>query len=134
MLPPMLHLPGSAALSAARLGKRLARVQAGNPGVTALAAEFVHFVDADTLADDARAVLARLLSYGPRQAPRALAGRHLWVVPRLGTISPWSSKATDIARICGLGGQVRRIERGIAWTIAGDVSDDAALRRALHDR
>jgi phosphoribosylformylglycinamidine synthase len=137
MLVPMLHLPGSAALSAARLAKRLARVQAGNPGVTALAAELVHFVDvADDapLPDDARAVLARLCTYGPRQAPRALAGRHLWVVPRLGTISPWSSKATDIARICGLGERVKRLERGIAWTIAGDVSDEAVLRRALHDR
>jgi phosphoribosylformylglycinamidine synthase len=134
---PMLHLPGTAALSAARLAKRLARVQSTNPGVTALAAEYVHFVDVAgdaPLADTARAVLARLLTYGPRQAPRALAGRHLWVVPRLGTISPWSSKATDIARICGLGERVKRIERGIAWTVAGDVGDEAALRRALHDR
>ena len=44
-----------------------------------------------------------------------VTGRELFVVPRLGTISPWSSKATDIARNCGLR-DVRRIERGIAWT------------------
>src|SRR5438552_18122100 len=125
MLLAMLHLPGSAALSAARLAKRLARVQAGNPGVTALAAEYTHFVDVvDAGLDErGRSVLARLLTYGPRQAPRALAGRHLWVVPRLGTISPWSSKATAIARIRGLGTEVERIERGVAWTLAGDLGD-----------
>src|SRR5687767_4797128 len=103
MLLPMLHLPGTAAFSAGRLAKRLARVQAENPGVTAVAAEYVHFVDTaadstgrETIDERTRTVLARLLTYGPRAAPRALAGRHLWVVPRLGTISPWSSKATDI--------------------------------------
>ena len=62
-----------------------------------------------------------------------MAGRRLLVVPRLGTISPWSSKATDIAHICGLA-EVRRIERGIWYTLAGDVADEAALRGALHDR
>jgi phosphoribosylformylglycinamidine synthase len=54
-------------------------------------------------------------------------------VPRIGTISPWSSKATDIAHICGLA-SVRRVERGVAYSIAGEVADEAALRRALHDR
>src|SRR6185369_832501 len=48
-------------------------------------------------------------------------------------ISPWSSKATDIARTCGLQG-VRRIERGVWYTVAGTIADEAALRRALHDR
>jgi phosphoribosylformylglycinamidine synthase len=56
-------------------------------------------------------------------------------VPRLGTVSPWSSKATDIAHICGLAG-VRRIERGLRWTVHGDLAPSAgpALAAALHDR
>jgi phosphoribosylformylglycinamidine synthase len=55
------------------------------------------------------------------------------VVPRIGTISPWSSKATDVAHNCGLG-RVRRVERGIWYTVAGQVHDEPALRAALHDR
>ncbi len=129
----MLIVPGRAALSPARLDKRLARVRASNPNVTALAADHVHFVDAEALTDAARHVLDRLLTYGPRGASSSLSGRRLLVVPRIGTISPWSSKATDIARICGLDA-VRRIERGVMWTIAGDVGDERALAAALHDR
>jgi phosphoribosylformylglycinamidine synthase len=60
-------------------------------------------------------------------------GRRLLVVPRLGTVSPWSSKATDIAHSCGLA-RVKRIERGILYVIVGEVADEAALRRAIHDR
>jgi hypothetical protein len=78
-------------------------------------------------------VLDRLLHYGPRVEEHALAGRRLLVVPRIGTISPWSSKATDVAHNCGLA-KVRRIERGIWYTVAGDVSDPAGLRAAIHDR
>ncbi len=131
---PMLTIPGARALSSARLEKRLVAIRVANPGVTELHAEHVHFVDVKGELDEAaRAVLARLLSYGPREARRSLDGARLFVVPRLGTISPWSSKATDIARICGLS-NVRRIERGVAWTIAGTIDDEGALRRALHDR
>ena len=75
-----------------------------------MSARFVHFVD-DTaqLSDQGRSVLGQLLEYGPRLSLSDVTGRELCVVPRLGTISPWSSKATDIARNCGLG-DVRRIE------------------------
>ncbi len=64
-------------------------------------------------------LLERLLTYGPREAADAprVAGAEVIVVPRFGTISPWSSKATDIAKVCGLDA-VRRIERGIVWTLA----------------
>ena len=66
-----------------------------------------------------RDVLERLLTYGPRaqQETEDSRGESLLVVPREGTISPWSSKATDIARVCGLE-VVRRIERGITHTIS----------------
>jgi phosphoribosylformylglycinamidine synthase len=133
----MLEIAGAPAFTPARLQKRLAALRARNPGVTDLAAAFAHFVDIDGALDaEERRLLERLLTYGPRvPAGRepTRAGRKLLVVPRLGTISPWSSKATDIARICGLL-RVRRIERGIWYTVAGTVSDEASLRRALHDR
>ncbi len=129
----MLVLPGAPAFTPARLDARLARLRAANPGVEAAQASYVHFVDLEgELESEARAVLGRLLTYGPRRERREPEGRRLWVVPRLGTISPWSSKATDIARICGLAA-VRRVERGVAWAVAGEVADEGALRRALHD-
>ena len=129
-----LVLGGAPALSAARLAKQLARVQRGNPGVTALAAEHVHLVQlARPLTVDERALLDRLLTYGPRRAQAAVVGLTLLVVPRLGTISPWSSKATDIAHTSGLDA-VRRLERGTRWTVAGDVVDADALHGALADR
>ena len=61
------------------------------------------------------------------------SGRRLIVVPRLGTISPWSSKATDIAHVCGLT-KVRRIERGISYVVVGEIVDEAGFVRALADR
>ncbi|HEY8926557.1 MAG TPA: phosphoribosylformylglycinamidine synthase [Polyangia bacterium] len=132
----MLELHGAPALTPARLEKRLAVVRAANPEVTQLSATFVHFVDlAAPLDAAASGVLARLLRYGPRVAPAPLMApsARLLVVPRLGTISPWSSKATEIARGCGLEA-VRRIERGIWFAVTGSVRDVGALGAALHDR
>jgi phosphoribosylformylglycinamidine synthase len=132
----MIELAGAPAFTPARLEKRLAAVRAANPAVTALGATFVHFVDESApLGPKDSAVLERLLRYGPRVVPTPIASpaKRLLVVPRLGTISPWSSKATDIARGCGLEG-VRRIERGIWYDVAGTISDEPALRAALHDR
>jgi phosphoribosylformylglycinamidine synthase len=133
----MIEIAGARAFTPARLEKRLAAVRARNPGVTGLDAAFAHFVDVDgALPAAERGVLERLLRYGPR-APEARAdaagARRVLVAPRVGTISPWSSKATDIARICGLP-RVRRIERGIWYAVAGAVADETGLARALHDR
>jgi phosphoribosylformylglycinamidine synthase len=127
-------LPGRPAFTPTRLAKRLARVREDNPGVTAVQARFVHLADlAAELDERGRAVLQRLLEYGPRLDEAPLEGLRFWVVPRFGTISPWSSKATDIAHSCGLHA-VRRLERGVEWTVAGAVRDAATLERALHDR
>src|SRR6266481_4368848 len=113
----MLQIPGPPALSAFRIAKLLDRLGAREPAVTGLAARFMHFADlAQPLSAPERAVLGELLSYGPRRELEAGAGECLLVVPRAGTISPWSSKATDIARVCGLAG-VRRIERGIEYRV-----------------
>jgi phosphoribosylformylglycinamidine synthase len=131
----MLTLPGAAALSDARLRQRLEALRARAPQLSAVHAEHVHFVDVTgPLTERDGDVLARLLEYGPTRAPRALEGLARVVVPRLGTISPWSSKATDIARIAGLAA-VRRIERGTRWVLAGAHERDLpALLPLLHDR
>jgi phosphoribosylformylglycinamidine synthase len=134
----MLVLRGAPAFTPARLAKRLRKIQTANPAIRELGAEFVHFADvAEPLADDEARVLDRLLHYGPHATALALAGRRLLVVPRIGTISPWSSKATDVAHNCGLA-KVRRIERGIWYTMAGEAvdraADEPALRAAIHDR
>ncbi|MDV6319859.1 phosphoribosylformylglycinamidine synthase [Chromohalobacter sp. HP20-39] len=135
----MLELRGAPALSAFRHAKLLAALRDAVPEVEALHADYVHFVDhQDELDDSAREVLAQLLSYGPVRdgADAEPEGQLFLVVPRLGTLSPWSSKATDIAHNCGLH-QVRRIERGIAYsvTLKGklDEATFAALVTLLHD-
>ncbi|HEY3786294.1 MAG TPA: phosphoribosylformylglycinamidine synthase [Steroidobacteraceae bacterium] len=115
----MLQLPGAPALSAFRLAKLIARLRTLEPAVQALDARFVHFVDAAGELPAAQlAVLERLLEYGPHMETVSsdLVGDTLLVVPRAGTISAWSSKATDIAQVCGLDG-IRRIERGIEYRL-----------------
>jgi phosphoribosylformylglycinamidine synthase len=130
----MLILAGPPAFTPARLARKLEQLARVCPGITAVSARFVHFVDvAAPLSEKASRVLDQLLAYGPRIELSPVSGHELYVVPRIGTISPWSSKATDIAHNCGLG-DVRRVERGIAWTLAGKVDDEKALRGALHDR
>ena len=99
-------------------------------------AEFAHFADTTgELTSDEQQVLARLLKYGPSVPVQEPSGRLFLVLPRFGTISPWSSKASDIARNCGLA-KIQRLERGIAFYVAGQFSDaDAELiAAALHDR
>jgi phosphoribosylformylglycinamidine synthase len=136
----MIEIGGGSAFTTARLQKKLTLIRRANAGIRALNASFDHFVDVDgKLTPDEINVLERLLHYGPRptsdSAGRATVafGRRMLVVPRLGTVSPWSSKATDIAHSCGLT-KVKRIERGILYVIVGEVIDEAALRRAVHDR
>ncbi|TRX73193.1 phosphoribosylformylglycinamidine synthase [Pseudomonas mangiferae] len=132
----MLILRGAPALSAFRHGKLLELLTARVPAVTGLYAEFAHFADvAGTLGDDQRQVLERLLEYGPSVPVREPSGRLFLCVPRFGTISPWSSKATDIARNCGLDG-IRRLERGIAYYVEGTLSEAEAgeVAALLHDR
>ncbi len=128
----MLQWRGSRALSEARLARLEATLRDRGVAVGSLAAEFVYFVDSDgPLEEHERGVLARLLQDGAAPAARPDTAPALVVVPRLGTVSPWSSKATDIARSCGLA-RVRRIERGVAWWLGG--ADPAAAAALLHDR
>lgn len=139
----MLLLAGAPALSEPRLAKVLAAVQATNPRISEASARYVHLVDAPELPGEQHAILERLLTYGPKaeakdlrrpaDLPMGQPTAHRWVIPRIGTISPWATKATDIAHICGLT-SIRRIERGVFWSFVGAVSDEAALRAAIHDR
>ncbi|WP_313338870.1 phosphoribosylformylglycinamidine synthase [Stutzerimonas nitrititolerans] len=132
----MLILRGAPALSAFRHGKLLAQLTAKVPAVSGLYAEFAHFAEVSgTLGADEEQVLARLLKYGPSVPVQEPAGRLLLVVPRFGTISPWSSKASDIAHNCGLD-KIQRLERGIAFYVQGELSEGDAqlIAAALHDR
>lgn len=117
-------LRGCRALSEFRIAKLLPRLQAVDSGIASLDAHWVHFVDlARPLSPEETARLEALLRYGSL-ASQAEAGAadvdsaaaSLWVTPRPGTISPWASKATDIAHVCGLDA-VRRIERGIEYRL-----------------
>lgn len=132
--PSVLQIAASSALSGFRRDKLLAELATAEPAVTDLAARHVHFVEvSEPLGTADQAVLERLLQYGPRE-PFAEQGECLGlVVPRPGTISPWSSKATDIAHNCGLS-QVLRIERGVQWWVTGTVRERAALAALIHDR
>ncbi len=132
----MLILRGAPALSAFRHGKLLAQLTAKVPAISGLYAEFAHFAEVSgTLGAEEEHVLARLLKYGPSVPVQEPAGRLFLVIPRFGTISPWSSKASDIARNCGLD-KIQRLERGIAYYVAGELSDADAgqIAAALHDR
>jgi phosphoribosylformylglycinamidine synthase len=121
----ILKLRGAAALSAFRLEKLNARLAALHPSIRLEAADFWHFVElARALTPAEERVLGRLLESG-EAAGDARRGRMMLVVPRLGTISPWSSKATDIARSCALGA-VRRIERGVAYYVSGEARPEVA--------
>ncbi|WP_374441159.1 phosphoribosylformylglycinamidine synthase [Pseudomonas panipatensis] len=132
----MLILRGAPALSAFRHGKLLDLLTRQVPAVTGLYAEFAHFAEVSgALTAEEERVLGRLLKYGPSVPVQEPRGRLFLVLPRFGTISPWSSKATDIARNCGLA-KIERIERGIAYYVSGELSEaDAQLVAArLHDR
>ncbi|MFT7221315.1 MAG: phosphoribosylformylglycinamidine synthase [Candidatus Azotimanducaceae bacterium] len=132
----MLVFPGPTALSPFRVSRLRADLAAEGMDVRRLDTQFMHFVDMDKkLNQKELAILTGLLRYGGEEVQR----RELMqtdqllrlVVPRRGTISSWSSKATDIARICGLQ-NIIRIERGIGYRI--DADDPKAADRFIHDR
>jgi phosphoribosylformylglycinamidine synthase len=131
----ILRLPGGTALSDFRLAKLNASLRAVGAGCV-VATRYWHFVEvAREPTPDERRTLDRLLHYGAGSPPEEqIGGRTVLVTPRPGTISPWSSKATDIARQCGLFGLVRRIERGTSFHLDGASGEIAAAGPLLHDR
>ncbi len=113
----MLILPGSQGLSAFRAQRLLSQLQAIDSAVLGVNARFLHFIDvASPLSEDDLARLDALLTYGEPFGAEDADGEEFVVIPRFGTISPWASKATEIARNCDMT-NVRRIERGLSYRI-----------------
>ncbi|MBK8526992.1 MAG: phosphoribosylformylglycinamidine synthase [Rubrivivax sp.] len=139
----LMHFEGGDALAAFRARTLLARLQAVCPRVTAVGARHVHWAAFEQTPDRATVdKLAALLQYGDAaQADRG--GELVLVMPRLGTVSPWASKASDIARNCGLA--LHRVERVVEYRLALErrllgaarplsADERTALATLLHDR
>ncbi|MEK2601974.1 phosphoribosylformylglycinamidine synthase [Burkholderia arboris] len=139
--------PGASALSDFRQTRLLDTLRQIDANIVAVRGQFLHFVNAaEPLAADDSARIDALMHYGEPFQPAGEKGttETFVVLPRFGTVSPWASKATDIAQHCGLT-HVRRIERGVEFTVTlksgllggkKALSDDAraAVVDALHDR
>lgn len=113
----MLQLPGPTALSTFRTDKLTKSAATLCPDIEQIQASYVYFVDIESALTDQEQVVLNALLEGPTPADEAAGHVSLWITPRPGTISPWSSKATDIAHNCGLN-KIRRIERGIEYRFA----------------
>lgn len=116
----MLILPGSNALSSFRTQGLLGRLQAIDASIVAVTGRFTHFVTSSALlSEDDLTRLSSLLTYGEPYVGDVewdKNGGLFLVIPRFGTISPWASKATEIAQHCGMT-QIKRIERGISYRV-----------------
>ena len=137
----MFVLTGCTAHSDFRLRKLLRQIQQDIPAVDGISSCFVHIIDCDDVLDNTQSmVLEQLLGYGDSPESKDELGPFgvfRLVVPRPGTISPWSSKASDIVKNCGLV-LVRRVERGVAWQVSlkRPLSDQQLLKldTHLHDK
>ncbi|MDD5241859.1 MAG: phosphoribosylformylglycinamidine synthase [Sulfuricella sp.] len=136
----MLKLRGGNALSSFRLEKLVQALSSTAPAISHIHAEYQHFTASRrALEAPELAVLEKILTYGPASPVEEPQGELFLVVPRLGTISPWSSKASDIASHCGLEA-IERIERGVAFYVqkrdgsALTGQERQALLPLIHDR
>ena len=142
----MIQVYGAIALSDFRKRKLAELLGAAVPGIEALEARFIHLVNlapGAVLEDRDRTTLEGLLDYGHGVGHPTDPGAHVvhrYTVPRIGTISPWATKATDIVHHCGIRA-VERVERGIHWQLySGEPPDespdgmpDASLAGILFD-
>ena len=134
----MLVLRGAPALSEFNQTKLIAKLGQSGVRVKNLYSEYVHLVDSQgDLSKQQIEILEKLLTYGPARQAQTPSGTFFLITPRPGTISPWSSKATDIAHNCSLK-NINRIERGCAFYIetenAVSKDDFALIASFLHDR
>ncbi|HUW99059.1 MAG TPA: phosphoribosylformylglycinamidine synthase [Acidiferrobacter sp.] len=137
MVDVTVNFAGPNALAAFRAERMLRRLSAGAP-VLAVYAQYRHFVKLrQPLNRDEEGVLASLLDYGAPSPPEGETSEEFLVVPRLGTISEWSSKATDIAQRCGLT-SIARLERGVLWRLTAarplSAEERAGIELLIHDR
>ncbi len=134
----MHKIPGTDALSAFRKDRLLCELQKITSDITSISTRFVHFFNSEqTLAKQELAILEQLLSYGSGKSEPGISSLCFTVIPRPGSISPWSSKATEIIHRCGLL-PVKRIERGVEYYITSKPSFQQQVRDQvlplLHDR
>src|SRR5690606_27054820 len=130
----MIVLEGQSALSPFRRERLEARLKSISTGVGVLASRHVYWVEPEPGAAPDMAVLQRVLQADPGEAPAPEGAVSRFVAPRMGTISPWASKSTELLR--GAGQQVRRVERGMRIDLVGwpDAADaQLALANLLHD-
>src|SRR5574344_3078107 len=130
---------GSPAVSNFRIEKITQSLAKEGIKVSSISTHFVHLVDTkEALTKEQMQVVKKILSYGPAKVETQSEGELFFVIPRVGTISPWASKATDIAHNCGLN-NVLRIERGVAYSVVKDGgaltdSERATVSARIHDR
>ncbi|WP_144391342.1 phosphoribosylformylglycinamidine synthase [Pleionea sediminis] len=136
----MLIFRGAPAFSEFRIKKIKQQCLENGLKLADVYAEYVHFIQVkDDLSENEEQIVKRLLTYGPSIPAHEPTGSLLVVVPRPGTISPWSSKATDIAHNCGIE-KIMRIERGIAFYLLGeneselDADTQNLAMSLIHDR
>ena len=140
-----LTLRGSPALSQFRLDKLYTTLKSATSsnsqsGISHIYVEFVHFAfSQEALNASEKNILEQILSYGPSEQIESPNGELFLVIPRIGTISPWASRATDIANNCGLS-SILRVERGIAFYVSKvdakplSEQEKATLKAHIHDR
>jgi len=134
----MLILPGSCALSDFRIQKLTQKATDNGVSFDAITAHYIHFIWTDSeLTNTELTILQQLLTYGEHATNNTnndSFSTSVTAIPRLGTISPWASKATDIAKNASLS-KVLRIERGIQYHVKGlNDGELDALKPLLHDR
>ena len=134
----MIEIKGPPSHSPFRLQQLLEELRKLSDSIENLGARYTHFINATNQLDQKElGVLKVLLTYGPDWDMGPEQGQKIIVIPRLGTISPWSSKATEIARLSGLS-TIQRIERGIIYTLVNnggqENKDVKNLFGKLHDR
>ena len=131
----IISLEGSQALSEFRRDKLLHNLQGINDEIVTVQAQYLHLLHvSEEPGPDNRKIVDQLLQYGPLESNSSVEAPHVLrfvTVPRIGTISPWSTKATDIFHHCGLT-QVLRVERGITWSI-GFSSDQSSQKNKNSD-
>lgn len=129
-----MYYLGHSAVSRFRREKLLHLAQAYWPSLTQLEAHYLYIVEQiRPLSIREETILKELLPGGALPVPSWQDGQMLLVVPRPGTISPWSSKAIEIAHLCGLS-TIKRLERGILWSFSPEGSDLKSLTSLLHDQ
>lgn len=130
----MIHIhQGISALSGFKIKALQKKISNSQSNLTLVGAEFVHFSDLNSsLNDEQTKHLDKLLTYTDN-IDVSQAKSSIIITPRLGTISPWSSKATDIVHLCGIH-QINQIERGIIYHFDGEINDKRSLMSCIMDK